>query len=183
MNPSVVKPAQGQLSSFRILKFIAFQSPSVGRSWRTCLSGANLIIIMWSILSIEMTLKYNAVSNINAVSSTGQLIPLIIGIVNLLKVINAAFVSSLTPAAELIIQEARDAWTNIIRNIKARTLKSSRAPGRDLRKERSQPKELRQSLYQYKAPLRRRSLGGSLAQVRAELAAEKLYRKIAEDAA
>ena len=41
---------------------------------------------IYSILAIELTLKWNNVSNVYTVNSTGQLIPFVIGVAGFLKV-------------------------------------------------------------------------------------------------
>jgi hypothetical protein len=45
--------------------------------WHTCV----VLAMIWFVLSIELTLYWNDVQGINAIDSTGQLIPFIIGVV------------------------------------------------------------------------------------------------------
>lgn len=47
----------------------------------------NIICFIWSILSVELTLKWNNISNVHDIKSTGQLIPFVIGIVSLLSLL------------------------------------------------------------------------------------------------
>jgi hypothetical protein len=43
------------------------------------------VIIALTVISIELTLKWNAISDVYDIESTGQLIPFITGLVGLLK--------------------------------------------------------------------------------------------------
>lgn len=45
-------------------------------------------VIVWSILAIELTLRWNSVTDVYEVQSTGQLIPLIIGVASSMKMFN-----------------------------------------------------------------------------------------------
>ncbi|KAL8787693.1 MAG: hypothetical protein Q9195_007649 [Heterodermia aff. obscurata] len=49
-------------------------------------------IIVWIVVTIELTLKFNHASGIYDLDSTGQLIPFIIGIVSMGKTLNALWV-------------------------------------------------------------------------------------------
>ena len=117
---------------------------------RRLFSGLNCFIILWSILSVELTLKYNYVSEINVITSTGQLIPFIIGLVSFLRVSNAAVVTTFAvraphfrlrvlapltdiqcpqPDAELIVKDAWMLWEKI-RNGKSLRRKRTKFNGR-----------------------------------------------------
>jgi hypothetical protein len=52
--------------------------------------GRSTVVIIYSILAIEITLGWNNVTGVNEVSSTGQFIPLFIGLVGLGRSILAA---------------------------------------------------------------------------------------------
>lgn len=54
--------------------------------WSNILSLLNAICIAWAVAATELTLVWNEVSDVYAVSSTGQLIPLIIGIANFAQI-------------------------------------------------------------------------------------------------
>ena len=45
--------------------------------------------IIWTILSIELTLVFNSVTSVYSIDSTGQLIPFIIGVVGMGKTMNS----------------------------------------------------------------------------------------------
>jgi len=47
----------------------------------------NLAFIIWSIISIELTLKWNRIDGVYELASVGQLIPFIIGIVGFVKLL------------------------------------------------------------------------------------------------
>ena len=49
-------------------------------------------IIIWIVITIELTLKFNHLNDIYDLNSTGQLIPFIIGIVSMGKTLNALWV-------------------------------------------------------------------------------------------
>lgn len=51
-----------------------------------------LAIIVWIIITIELTLKFNHASGVYNIDSTGQLIPFVIGIVSMGKTLNALWV-------------------------------------------------------------------------------------------
>ena len=51
-----------------------------------------LAIVVWTIITIELTLKFNNVNGVYEIGSTGQLIPFIIGIVSMGKTLNAIWV-------------------------------------------------------------------------------------------
>ena len=53
--------------------------------WHTLTFAASLFFIIWSIAAIEFTLVWNNMQDIYNVSSTGQLIPFIVGLAGLLK--------------------------------------------------------------------------------------------------
>lgn len=48
----------------------------------------SLLLVSWFILAVELTLRWNSVIGIYDISSTGQLIPFIIGLLSLLRVIH-----------------------------------------------------------------------------------------------
>lgn len=56
------------------------------RAYRYCLTARDVIMMIWTILVIELSLRWSKVINVNEVTSTGQLIPLIIGISGLLPI-------------------------------------------------------------------------------------------------
>ncbi len=45
----------------------------------------NFMCVIWSILSIELTIKWNNITEVHTIKSVGQLIPLVVGIVGFLK--------------------------------------------------------------------------------------------------
>jgi hypothetical protein len=55
--------------------------------WTNVLSVINVICLAWAIAATECTLAWNQISGINSISSTGQLIPFIIGVVSLAQII------------------------------------------------------------------------------------------------
>jgi len=50
---------------------------------------ATIFTITLTIISVELTLAYNSISGVYTIESTGQLIPLIIGIVGVGRTLNA----------------------------------------------------------------------------------------------
>ena len=50
------------------------------------------VTIVWIVITIELTLKFNHASGIYDIDSTGQLIPFIIGIASMSKKLNALWV-------------------------------------------------------------------------------------------
>ncbi|KAI0016404.1 hypothetical protein F4780DRAFT_783282 [Xylariomycetidae sp. FL0641] len=54
----------------------------------------NAICIVWTIISVELTLSWNQIEGIYDVQSTGQLIPLIIGVVGILGLLQSLSVQS-----------------------------------------------------------------------------------------
>ena len=60
---------------------------------RTALLLILLAIVVWTIITIELTLKYNNVNGVYELGSTGQLIPFIIGVANMGKTLNAIWVN------------------------------------------------------------------------------------------
>lgn len=67
--------------------------PWEGRQLHWTLIGGSLIslVIIWSIAGIELTLKWNHVTDVNNLGSTGQLIPFIIGVASFPPAIWGAF--------------------------------------------------------------------------------------------
>lgn len=59
---------------------------------RRILLSSILVIVIWTIVTVELTLNYNLVTGVYNIGSTGQLIPLIIGIVGICKMISSIFV-------------------------------------------------------------------------------------------
>jgi len=47
----------------------------------------NLMCVVWSILAIELTIKWNNITEVHTIKSVGQLIPFVIGIVGFLKLL------------------------------------------------------------------------------------------------
>jgi hypothetical protein len=47
----------------------------------------NLLYLIWSILAIELTIRWNNITSVHTIQSVGQLIPFIIGIVGFLKLV------------------------------------------------------------------------------------------------
>ena len=43
------------------------------------------IVLIWSVLSVELTLAWNSVTNIYSIAATGQLIPFIAGMLGFLR--------------------------------------------------------------------------------------------------
>jgi hypothetical protein len=57
-------------------------------SWeRWALPFINLVCVVWSILSVELTTKWNNITEVHTIQSVGQLIPFVISIVGLLKLL------------------------------------------------------------------------------------------------
>ena len=48
----------------------------------------SLLLISWFVLAVELSLRWNSVTGIYDIGSTGQLIPFIIGLLSLLRVIH-----------------------------------------------------------------------------------------------
>jgi hypothetical protein len=48
----------------------------------------NLACLVWAVVAIELTLVWNHVSGVYSLTSTGQLIPFVIGLVGLLRLIH-----------------------------------------------------------------------------------------------
>ena len=59
--------------------------------WHTTTFASSLFFIIWSVLAIELTLTWNDTQGIYNISSTGQLIPFIVGLAGLLKTLFALF--------------------------------------------------------------------------------------------
>lgn len=59
--------------------------------WHILTCTASLFFIIWSIAAIEFTLVWNKLQNIYNISSTGQLIPFIVGLAGLLKTLYSLF--------------------------------------------------------------------------------------------
>ena len=51
-----------------------------------------LAVLVWLVITIELTLNFNHASGIYDIDSTGQLIPFVIGIVSMGKTLNALLV-------------------------------------------------------------------------------------------
>ena len=63
------------------------------RLYRRLLVLYDLSIISWSLVVVELGLVWNSVSRIYAVSSTGQVIPFLIGLLGLLRNLNLLIVA------------------------------------------------------------------------------------------
>jgi hypothetical protein len=59
--------------------------------WHTLHFAASLLFIIWSIMAIEFTLVWNNAEGIYIITSTGQLIPFIVGLAGLLKTLFSLF--------------------------------------------------------------------------------------------
>jgi threonine/homoserine efflux transporter RhtA len=46
----------------------------------------NVAVLIWTIISIELTLIWNNIDDVHSISSTGQLIPFVTGVAGILKV-------------------------------------------------------------------------------------------------
>ena len=52
-----------------------------------------LAIVIWTIITVELTLVYNSISGVYTIESTGQLIPFIIGIVGVGKTVDSIMIN------------------------------------------------------------------------------------------
>ena len=59
-------------------------------------------IIIWSIVTVELALLYNSINGVYTIRSTGQLKPLITGIVGLGKTMHELFIDSIKRVRDLI---------------------------------------------------------------------------------
>ena len=59
---------------------IEYTAERIAAIWHTISLSCNLAVILWSIVAIETTLVWNGVTQIYSISSTGQLIPLVVAI-------------------------------------------------------------------------------------------------------
>lgn len=66
-------------------------------------------IVIWSIITVELTLLYNSISGIYTIRSTGQLIPFIIGVAGLGKTMHELLIDSIKRVRYVI---ARPLWGN-----------------------------------------------------------------------
>ncbi|KAL6716375.1 hypothetical protein ACLMJK_005941 [Lecanora helva] len=64
-----------------------------------------LFIVIWTILTVELTLAYNSISGVYKIDSTGQLIPFTIGVIGLGKTINSMIIN--------IIKKTYPNWQHI----------------------------------------------------------------------
>ncbi len=69
---------------------------------RVVIVSFGLCVIIWFILTIELTLAWNNVELVYGITSVGQLIPFIIGLIGLLRVIHAIMINS---AAQVSLAE------------------------------------------------------------------------------
>lgn len=58
------------------------------KSARQLIYTTNFICIIWTMISVELTLLWNGISGVYTLNSTGQLIPFIIGVVGLLSLLH-----------------------------------------------------------------------------------------------
>lgn len=56
--------------------------------WKVLNIMTSLLLIAWFVLAVEFSLRWNSVTGIYDIGSTGQLIPFIIGLLGLLRVIH-----------------------------------------------------------------------------------------------
>ena len=61
-------------------------------TFRLTLFSILLAVIVWLVITIELTLSFNQASGVYDIDSTGQLIPFVIGIVSMGKTLNALWV-------------------------------------------------------------------------------------------
>ena len=54
----------------------------------------SLLLVAWFVLAVELSLRWNSVTGIYDIGSTGQLIPFIIGLLGLLRVIHVTIRST-----------------------------------------------------------------------------------------
>ena len=52
-------------------------------------------MVIWSIITVELTLIYNSISGVYTIRSTGQLIPFITGVAGLGKTMHELFIDSI----------------------------------------------------------------------------------------
>lgn len=73
---------------------MAFRRLTETRSPETerCIYAANLICIIWTIISVELTLYWNQITDVYTLRSTGQLIPFIIGVFGFLSLLHSVSV-------------------------------------------------------------------------------------------
>ena len=67
-----------------------------------------LAIVIWTIITVELTLSYNSVNGVYSIQSTAQLIPFIIGIFSIGKTVNSIMVRSIKEASFPMIVMPRD---------------------------------------------------------------------------
>ena len=52
-------------------------------------------MVIWSIITVELTLMYNSISSVYTIRSTGQLIPFITGVAGFGKTMHELFIASI----------------------------------------------------------------------------------------
>ena len=62
--------------------------------WRVLSIVTSFLVIAWFVLAVEFSLRWNSVTGIYDIGSTGQLIPFIIGLLGLLRVIHVTIRST-----------------------------------------------------------------------------------------
>ena len=65
-----------------------------------------VVTIVWFILSIELTIRWNNIQGVNSVDSTGQLIPLIIGCVSASQVLKKVVLLALAKVSLTLLAMA-----------------------------------------------------------------------------
>ncbi len=70
-----------------------------------------VLSIVWFIVSIETTIRWNNIQGVNTIESTGQLLPTILGAVSMVRVLKRLVLLALGKVSPLIIS----AWLNFIR--------------------------------------------------------------------
>jgi len=60
--------------------------------YRLWMAIVGLVVIIWSIITIELTISWSNITNVNGVLSVGQLIPTVVGLFGLLRTIHSIIV-------------------------------------------------------------------------------------------
>ncbi len=77
---------------------------------------SNVICIVWTILSVELTLVWNNISGVYIISSTGQLIPFIVGIVGLAQLLHGISVQRSAIQSTEVLMELLDVKPSDVEN-------------------------------------------------------------------
>lgn len=78
----------------------------LSRWWNVSSLIFSIVAIAWFVLAVELTLSWNSVSGVYDLSSTGQLIPFIIGLLGLIRAIHSVIMELLKAVRSSINQDS-----------------------------------------------------------------------------